>query len=184
MEIERIIVPGGSLLREDRDEYITADWRNAAYRTTLLEVYLRACRVVYCALGRKIGQCVGRVDIVNTRPQEYNRWMNPEQSHSHQSLQCLRPIEIRMAKVDTFLQIIHIVIHQVWRRFRWIEGTHVLVISLRLSAGTLIETAAWWIWSYQCRWNSKSYTHMFQHGVPRETWQCIIMRGIETVTHD
>jgi len=30
----------------------------------------------------------------------------------------------------------------------------------------------------------ESYTHMFQHGVPRETWQCIIMRGIETVTRD
>ena len=35
MEIEQIVAPGGSLLREDCDEYIAADcdsrWRNAAY---------------------------------------------------------------------------------------------------------------------------------------------------------
>jgi len=39
MEIERIVALDGSLLREDRDEYIVADcnsgWRNAAYRTSL-----------------------------------------------------------------------------------------------------------------------------------------------------
>ena len=38
MEIERIVASGGSLLLEDRDEYIAAgcdsEWRNATYRTT------------------------------------------------------------------------------------------------------------------------------------------------------
>ena len=47
MEIERIVAPGESLLREDRDEYIAAgcgnEWRNVAYRTTSLEVYFHAC---------------------------------------------------------------------------------------------------------------------------------------------
>ena len=55
-------------------------------------------------LGRKVGQCVGRVDAADTRdrPQEYNRWMNPERSRSRQSSQRLRTIEIRLiAKVDT-----------------------------------------------------------------------------------
>jgi len=57
---------------------------NAAYRTTSLEVYLRVCRAVYRALGRKVGQCVGRVDAADTRDRsrEYNQWMNPEQSRS------------------------------------------------------------------------------------------------------
>ena len=66
MEIEQIVAPGGSLLREDRDEYIAADcdsrWRNAAYHITSLEVYLHACRAVYRVLSRKVGQCVGRID--------------------------------------------------------------------------------------------------------------------------
>jgi len=78
MEIERIVAPGGSLLHENPNEYIAAgcdsEWRNAAYRATSLEVYLRACLAVYRVLGRKIGQCVGHVDAADTRdrPREYN----------------------------------------------------------------------------------------------------------------
>jgi len=69
-----------------------------------LEVYLRACQAVYRALGRKVGQCVGHVDAMDTRdrPRQCNRWMNPERLHSRQSSQRLRTIEIRhMAKIDT-----------------------------------------------------------------------------------
>jgi len=79
MEIERIVAPGGSLLHENPNEYIAAgcdsSWRNAAYRTTSLEVYLRAYRVIHRALGRKVRQCIGRVDAADTRdrPRKYNQ---------------------------------------------------------------------------------------------------------------
>ena len=71
--------------------------------------------------------------------------MNPERSHSRQNSQRLRTIEIRrMAKLThrPSVQIIHIVLHQVRRQFQWIERTHVLVISLYVSAETLIEITA------------------------------------------
>ena len=77
MEIEQIVALDGSLLREDRDEYIAGCGNecNAAYRTTSLEDYLRACQAVYHALDRKIGQCVDRVDVadIRDRPREYNQ---------------------------------------------------------------------------------------------------------------
>ena len=64
--------------------------------------------------------------------------------------------------------------------------THVLVISL--STGTLTETTAYTALDEHDHINVgeqlESYACIFQHGVPCETWQCIIMRGIETVTHD
>jgi len=64
----------------------------------------------------------------------------------------------------------------------------ILVISLCISAGTLTETATYIALNEHDHINVdeqlKSYMCMFQHGVPRETWQCIIMRGIETVTRD
>jgi len=88
---------------------------NAVYRTTSLEVYLRACRAVYRALSRKVDQCVDRVDAADTqdRPREYNRWMNPERSRSRQSSQHLRSIEIRRLTHRPSVQIIYIVVHQV-----------------------------------------------------------------------
>ena len=69
MKIERIVVLGGYLLREDHNEYIAADcssgWRNAAYRTMSLEIYLHACQAAYRALGRKVSQCVSRADAAD-----------------------------------------------------------------------------------------------------------------------
>ena len=70
MEIERIVAPGESLLCEDREEYFAAgcdNGRNAAYHTTSLEVYLHASWAVYRALGRKVDQCVDRVDAADSR---------------------------------------------------------------------------------------------------------------------
>jgi len=65
---------------------------------------------------------------------------------------------------------------------------HVLVISLCVSAGTLTETTAYTALDEHDHMNVgeqlESYMFIFQYGVPRETWQCIIMRGIETVTRD
>jgi len=68
------------------------------------------------------------------------------------------------------------------------DQMHVLVISLCISAGTLTETAAYTALNEHDHINVdeqlESYMRMFQHGIPRETWQCIIMRGIEIITRD
>jgi len=65
---------------------------------------------------------------------------------------------------------------------------YVLVISLCVSAGALTETIAYTALDEHDHINVgeqlEFYMCMFQHGVSRETWQCIIMRGIETVTRD
>jgi len=57
-----------------------------------------------------------------------------------------------------------------------------------MSAKTLTEIAAYTALDEHDHINVdeqlESYMRMFQHGIPRETWQCIIMRGIETVTRD
>ena len=138
MEIARIVILDGSLLREDRDEYIAAGcdngWRNAVYRTTSLEVYFRACQAVYRALDRKVDQCVGRVDVadIRDRPREYGiTGRNPERSRSRQSSQRLRPIESwHLAIIDTLpLLIIHVVIHKI-QRFR--TNAYTIVINLRV----------------------------------------------------
>ena len=49
-----------------------------------LEVYPRACRAIYRALGRKVGQYADHADT-RDQPREYNRWANPERSRSHQN---------------------------------------------------------------------------------------------------
>jgi len=63
---------------------------------------------------------------------------------------------------------------------------HVLVISLCVSVGTLTETIAYTALDEHDHINigEQLESYMYQHGVLRETWQCIIMRGIETVTRD
>jgi len=105
--------------------------------------------------------------------------MNLERSCLRQSSQRLRPIEIRhMAKVNTSP------IHTDYSHRSTpstitisIERTHVLVISVHASAGTLIETAAYTALDEHDHINVdeqlESYMLMFQHGVSRETWQCI-----------
>jgi len=133
--------------------------------------------------GRSV--CVGRVDAtdIRDRPREYNRWMNLERLRSRQSSQRLRLIEIRrMVKVGDTSPICTDYSHRSTSRATVsIEWTHVFVISLCVSAGTLTETAAYIPLDEHDHINVgeqlESYTRMFQHGVPRETWQYIIMQS-------
>jgi len=85
----------------------------------------------------------------------------------------------------SFVQIIHIVVYQVRRRFRSNERMYLLLACVHLPEHWLrpprIPRSMNMTISMLVR---NSYMCMFQHGVPRETWQCIIMRGIETVTRD
>jgi len=86
-----------------------------------------------------------------------------------------------------FVQIINVKVHQVRRRFRRIVRLHVLIIDSRVSAGTLTQTAAYIPRSINMTFDGEQleiYARMFQHRVPRETRQSVIMRGIETITFD
>jgi len=133
---------------------IVVVWHNAAYRTASREVYPRVCRPTYCGLGRMTRQCVGRIDTADIP--EYNeniRWANPERSR-------WRVRVFDSSKFDVWqrlthrpsVQIIHVVVHQVWRRFWWVIRTLLLVISLRVSVRTLTEVAAYIaLDEYQCQ---------------------------------
>ena len=61
---------------------------------------------------------------------------------------------------------------------------HVLVISVCVSVETATAYIALDEHDHINVMQLESYMCMFQHGVPREIWQCIIMRGIETVTRN
>jgi len=113
--------------------------------------------------------------------------MNPERSR--QSSQRLRTIEIwRTAKVDTSPIRTNYSHHSTPSMTVLMDRTHVFVINLWVSAETLIETTVYTALDEHDHINVgeqlESYMCMFQHGIPRETWQCIIMRGIEIVTHN
>ena len=139
MEIEWIVTPDEFLLCENRDKYIAARcnsrWCNVAYHTASREVYSCACRTSYrgqkgksvyrscryCGYSRSTSRMYrGRIrnDRINVRsifdPSKFGIW----QRLTH------RPS----------VQIIHAVIHKVRWQFRWVVRTHVLVISLCISA--------------------------------------------------